>query len=379
MMNEPYSIDALLRHNPVLVSCRGGLEAAFVLLRDAVAGGGKVLTCGNGGSAADAEHIVGELLKGFMLRRALSPVQLAALRAAFPDEADALAARLQQAIPAVSLVSQTAVISAIANDTDADMIFAQQLLGLGQPGDVLFAISTSGNSRNVVAAAKVARAFGIRVLALTGEGGGKLAPLSDVAIRVPSSVVPAIQELHLPVYHWLCARLEEEFFGTTGTGLAAKPALPAAIGLIVFDFDGVFTDNRVYTSQDGVEMVACDRADGLGLDALRALNVPMMILSTETNPVVAARARKLKLPVQQACGDKAAWLAAHMAENGLNPASVIYVGNDLNDFAAMGLVGYTVAPADAHPEIRRMASLVLTCYGGRGAVRELADIISGRI
>jgi D-sedoheptulose 7-phosphate isomerase len=358
--------------NPRLAPCLSTMTEGLALLRRSVLNGGKVLVCGNGGSASDSEHIVGELMKGFNLKRPLSPQQTAALEAANPGEGALLASKLQGTIAAVSLVSQTGLITAIANDTDADMIFAQQVLGIGRRGDVLLALSTSGNSRNVVAAAKVARAFGLKVLALTGEGGGRLAPLADVAIRVPATHVAEIQELHLPVYHWLCAQLEDDLFGD-------KPmsgGLPDPIGLIVFDFDGVFTDNKVYTAQDGTELVACDRADGLGLDSLRALGVPMMILSTETNPVVAARARKLKLPVEQSCGDKAAWLADHLATKGIDPATVIYVGNDLNDLAAMGLVGYTVAPADAHPDIRNIASLVLTREGGRGAVRELSDFIS---
>ena len=370
----------ILHHKPELQSCHADLTAAFVLLRDSVANGGKILTCGNGGSASDAEHIVGELMKGFMLRRALTPFQTNALQVAFPDESDAFLAKgLQQAIPAISLVSQTSLITAIANDTDARLIFAQQVMGLGRTGDVLFAISTSGNSANVLAAAKVARAFGIRVLALTGGSGGKLAHLADVAIRVPASTVAEIQELHLPVYHWLCGQLEEFFFGATPACTLKTSLLPERISLVVFDFDGVFTDNRVYTSQDGVEMVVSNRADSLGLDSLRVLGLPMVILSTEGNEVVAARGRKLKLAVHQACDDKAAWLSAHLAERGFDPATVVYIGNDLNDSAAMRLVGCSVAPADAHVEIRKLASFVLTRNGGQGAVRELCDLISAHL
>ncbi len=373
---------------PVAVaSCGGAMAAALDVLADAVAKGGKILVCGNGGSAADAEHMVGELMKGFYLSRPLSVEQVAGLERAAPGEGEILARGLQQGIPAVSLVSPVGLITAIANDTDPCMIFAQQVVGLGRPGDVLVALSTSGNSRNVVAAAKVARAFGLTVLALTGRGGGALAPLAHVAIQVPADSVAAIQELHLPVYHWLCAELEEMFFGDRAEKslpirghadghLLAE--LPATIGLVVFDFDGVFTDNRVYTAQDGSESVACDRGDGLGIDMMRRHGVPMMILSTETNKVVSARGNKLRLPVEQSCGDKAAWLAAYLAEQGIDPATVVYLGNDVNDLAAMDLSGFSVAPADAHPQVLAAVDLVLTRDGGRGAVRELCELILSR-
>lgn len=360
-----------------LAPCRLEIDAAFTLLRDAVTAGGKILTCGNGGSAADAEHIVGELMKGFTLKRPLTAAQVAALVAVCPENGARIAADLQRAIPAVSLVSQTALITAIANDNDPNLIFAQQVLGLGRPGDVLIAVSTSGNSGNVIAAAQVARAFGLKVVALTGAGGGALAPLADVAIRVPATRVPAIQELHLPVYHELCARLEEALFAPAAPPQSPRP-LPDPIALIVFDFDGVFTDNKVYTSQDGTELVMCDRGDGLGLDLLRAAGVPLRVLSTETNPVVSARARKLKLPVEQSCGDKAAWLGRFLADEGIDPAGVVYVGNDINDLGAMALVGCAVAPADAHPSILAIADLILKAPGGHGAIRELSDRILAR-
>jgi len=328
-------------------------------------------------------------MKGFNLQRPLTVEQKEALTKAFPDDGTLLAHKLQGAIPAVSLVSQTALMTAVANDTDPDLNFAQQVFGLGRPPDVLLAISTSGNSRNVVAAAKVARAFGIKVISLTGAGGGKLAPLANVTIRVDARDVPDVQELHLPVYHWLCAELEAALFGEeerlpapspSATGQRqAEPKLPDPIGLVVFDFDGVFTDNRVYTAQDGTEMVTCDRSDSLGIDRLRRLNVPMLILSTEANPVVAARAAKLKLPVESACADKAEYLRSYLATRGIKPESVIYVGNDLNDIEAMRLVGFTSAPLDAHPEIRRLVSLPLQRPGGRGAVRELCDFIVGKV
>jgi YrbI family 3-deoxy-D-manno-octulosonate 8-phosphate phosphatase len=159
---------------------------------------------------------------------------------------------------------------------------------------------------------------------------------------------------------------------------SSQAKLPDPIGLIVFDFDGVFTDNKVYTNQDGVEMVMCDRSDGLGLDLLRQHGLPMMILSTETNSVVAARAAKLKLPVTAACGDKAAFLRTYVAERGIGLHSLVYVGNDINDLEAMRLAAFTAAPANAHPEVRSLATLRLTKVGGHGAVREFCDYVLGK-
>jgi 3-deoxy-D-manno-octulosonate 8-phosphate phosphatase (KDO 8-P phosphatase) len=147
------------------------------------------------------------------------------------------------------------------------------------------------------------------------------------------------------------------------------------IDLIVFDFDGVMTDNTVYVFEDGREAVRCNRADGLGCDLLRGAGVAMMILSTETNTVVAARARKLKLEAAHGSTDKGKALAGVIAERGLDAGRVMYVGNDLNDLGAMQLVSWPVAPADAHPQIRAMARLVTQARGGEGVVRELADVL----
>ena len=167
--------------------------------------GGKVLTCGNGGSAADAEHIVGELLKKFRKHRDID----SGVAARLPPE---LVAKLEGALPAVSLVSMSGILTAFANDVAWETAFAQQVYGLGNPGDVLIALSTSGNSANCVNAALVAKAKGMKVVSMTGEGGGKLGEVADVAIMVPESATFKIQELHLPVYHALCAELEETLF-----------------------------------------------------------------------------------------------------------------------------------------------------------------------
>ena len=164
-----------------------------------------MLTCGNGGCAADAEHIVGELLKKFRKHRDIDAVVAAKL----PAE---LAAKLEGALPAVSLVSMSGILTAFANDVAWETAFAQQVYGLGAAGDVLIALSTSGNSANCVAAAQVAKAKGMKVVALTGTDGGKLAALADAAIRVPERETYKVQELHLPVYHALCAALEDRLF-----------------------------------------------------------------------------------------------------------------------------------------------------------------------
>lgn len=204
----------LLERYPALQACERDLEAAFDLLVAAYQNGNKLLICGNGGSAADSEHMVAELMKGFLKHRPISAAQATQLEQSGGPAGKALAGRLQGTLAAISLPSQVSLITAIANDIDYDMIFAQQIYGLGRAGDVLLAISTSGESKNVSNAVRVAKAFGLKSIALTGRAGGDLAPLADVAIKVPSDNVAEIQELHLPVYHWLSTELEETFFSS---------------------------------------------------------------------------------------------------------------------------------------------------------------------
>lgn len=202
----------LLETYPTLRPCLPDIEHGYNLLSEAYHAGGKALFCGNGGSAADCEHIVGELMKGYRAPRPLSSQQRQILLDACGKEGNYLADHLQGALPALSLVSHTALITAFANDVAADMIFAQQVFGLGCPGDVLVAISTSGNSANVVHAVQVARAVGLKTIGFTGVNGGKLKALCDVTIRVPADETAEIQEFHLPIYHALCDILEKEFF-----------------------------------------------------------------------------------------------------------------------------------------------------------------------
>ena len=192
--------------------CEPELRAAFDLLAAAFRNGNKLLVCGNGGSAADSEHIVAELMKGFLKRRPISAADTSKLEAAAGPVGKEIASRLQGTLAAISLPSQMSLLSATANDVDYDMTFAQQVYGLGRAGDVLLGISTSGQSKNVCNAVIVAKAFGIKSIALTGNSGGDLAPLADIAIKVPSDQVAEIQELHLPVYHWLSTELEAAFF-----------------------------------------------------------------------------------------------------------------------------------------------------------------------
>jgi phosphoheptose isomerase len=190
---------------PELERCRTDIDAAFELLLAAYRGGGKVLVCGNGGSASDAEHICGELLKCFKKKRAV-PEEIA-------EKLDpALVSRLEGSLPAVSLVSMTGIVSAFANDVSWETAFAQQVLGLACSGDVLISLSTSGNSANCVAASEVMKAKGGRTIAFTGSAASRLSDVCDVAIRVPETETYKVQELHLPVYHALCAAVEEELF-----------------------------------------------------------------------------------------------------------------------------------------------------------------------
>jgi D-sedoheptulose 7-phosphate isomerase len=210
-MNE--SLIKLTKKYPELETCVGEIQAAFEVLRESYRSGGKLLICGNGGSAADSEHIVGELMKGFMSKRPVPDAFREKLLQAAPEDGAYIADRLQGALPAISLVSHTALITAYANDVAADLIFAQQVYGYGKPQDVLLGLSTSGNSRNVLLAVKTARAMGLKTIGMTGRTGGAMASCCDVCIRVPHDSTPDVQERHLPIYHALCIMLEEEFFG----------------------------------------------------------------------------------------------------------------------------------------------------------------------
>lgn len=205
-------IDELMQRYPGLSAQKGQLELACGILQQTVLGGGKIMTCGNGGSASDAEHIVGELMKQFCRRRPMDARTAETLRRTDPSPDD-LICGLQGTIPALSLNSQTSLITAVCNDTDPAMIFAQQLYGYGRPGDALIALSTSGNSKNVLNAVRLARAIQVRTVLISGRSGGKMKSLADAAICLPEDETFKIQELTLPVYHALCLELEDAVFG----------------------------------------------------------------------------------------------------------------------------------------------------------------------
>jgi len=205
-------MDDMIVPYPGLEICKDKIQEAFHILRECYSGGGKVLVCGNGGSAADSEHIVGELMKGFLLKRKICSEDSEKIKASFPDDWNYLSDNLQGTLPAFSLVSQASFLLAYINDVSHDMAFAQQVYGYGCPGDVLIGLSTSGKSKNVVNAFKIARAFGLKTIGFTSKDGGVMKELCDVAIMVPATDTYKVQEYHLPVYHVLCAMLEAEFF-----------------------------------------------------------------------------------------------------------------------------------------------------------------------
>lgn len=206
-------IDLLIARYPELTSAQDSIAGAFELMKDCYENGGTVLIAGNGGSAADSEHIVGELMKSFVLERPISPSFAKALREADSELGGVLAENLQGALPAIALDGHIALTTAYMNDCEPLLCFAQQVNGYGRKGDVFFGISTSGNSKNVLYAAVVARAKGMKIIGLTGEKESRLSAMADVCIRVPQSETYQVQELHLPVYHSLCLMVEDYFFG----------------------------------------------------------------------------------------------------------------------------------------------------------------------
>jgi len=206
-------INNLIKRYPVLKSMEKDIVKAYLIMEECYMNEGKLLIAGNGGSAADSEHIAGELMKRFKIQRPVNDEFATKLREIDPIRGEHLAKNLECGLMAIPLVAHEAFTTAYINDVDGLGVFAQQLFVFGKPGDVFLAISTSGNSQNIIYASVVARAIGIKIIGLTGGDGGILTSVADVTIKVPETETYMIQELHLPVYHCLCLMLEDKFFG----------------------------------------------------------------------------------------------------------------------------------------------------------------------
>jgi D-sedoheptulose 7-phosphate isomerase len=211
-MKESLYLDQLIQEYPNLSGCKEEIRCAFTILKNSYLTEGKLLVCGNGGSGADSEHIVGELMKEFYIKRPIE-LEMKEKLSSFGEDGSILSQNLQGALPAITLTSNIALATAYANDAKPELVFAQQVFGYGKKEDVLLGISTSGNSKNVIYAIETAKAKGLKTIGLTGRSGGVLKELCDVCICVPSETTYQIQEYHLPIYHTLCRMIEEVFFG----------------------------------------------------------------------------------------------------------------------------------------------------------------------
>jgi len=211
-MKETDYLEELINRYPRLEPVKEDISKAYEVLAECFASGHKLLAAGNGGSAADSEHIVGELMKGFVKQRRVPEEMAEKLKEIDPQAGDELAQKLQGSLPAIALTGHPGLSTAFLNDVDGLMVYAQQVYGYGKEGDVLLGISTSGNAANVYYALVAAKAKGMKVIGLTGKDGGKLGKYADTAVIVPEQETYKIQELHLPIYHTLCLMLEEHFF-----------------------------------------------------------------------------------------------------------------------------------------------------------------------
>lgn len=203
----------LFQRYPALVSCEESLNAALSAMEKTYRNGGTILLCGNGGSCADCDHIVGELMKGFLSLRPMDDATKRALTECCTEDGAKMAERLQRGIPAISLAAHAGVMTAFSNDVDPDLVYAQLVYAFARPHDLVMGISTSGNSKNVVAALKMAAAMGLSTVGLTGGKDCAMDSICDVTVKAPETETFKVQEYHLPIYHYLCAALEETLFG----------------------------------------------------------------------------------------------------------------------------------------------------------------------
>lgn len=212
MLEQQKILKELIERYPVLSVCKNDIWQAYMQMSDSFMRGGKLLVAGNGGSAADADHIVGELMKGFRKRRNLDHDMKDKINAISPDLGESLCSKLQGALPAIALTGHLALSTACANDIDSAIGFAQQVLGYGNEKDIFLGITTTGNSRNILNAVVTAKAKGLKTMILTGGDGGRAGKIAELSIVVPAMETYKVQELHLPIYHALCLMLEEHFF-----------------------------------------------------------------------------------------------------------------------------------------------------------------------
>jgi len=211
-MHSDVHLTELLRRYVQLYTLESDIFQAYTLMKECFSTGGTVFLCGNGGSASDAEHIAGELMKGFLLKRRVGEEIRKKFESLYGEQGIEIANSLQMGLRAISLLGHPSLSSAFANDVNAELVFAQQMFVLAKKGDLLIAISTSGNSKNVVKAMQVAKVVGAKCVALTGNSGGLCTQFADCSIKVPETETYKIQELHLPIYHCLCAMIEDFFF-----------------------------------------------------------------------------------------------------------------------------------------------------------------------
>jgi D-sedoheptulose 7-phosphate isomerase len=211
-VKEEDILNDMINRYPALEDCKYDIREACKAVINCYSNHGKLLLCGNGGSCSDADHIVGELMKSFERKRPIDKTLEGSLKSVSEERGAFIADRLQIALPAISLNAHSALYSAISNDMDANLVFAQQIVGYGQKNDVLIAISTSGNSQNIIDAAITAKAKGLTVIGLMGENGGRMKQYCDIAICVPSLSTPEVQEYHQPIYHTICRIAENRFF-----------------------------------------------------------------------------------------------------------------------------------------------------------------------
>ena len=310
--------------------------------------GGKLLLCGNGGSAADAQHLAAELL--------------VRLRPNYN----------RAGLPAISLSLDTSTITACGNDFSYEDLFARALESIGKSGDCLLGISTSGNSQNIINAMKLAKDMKIKNFGFLGSGGGEAIQLCDEVFLVPSNVTGRIQECHITAGHALMEYIEDGL-------IKEKIYTPyimdiEEIDALVFDFDGVLTNNKVYVNQDGLESVCCSRADGLAFDALKNLIFPY-IFYLPNQILLLQHAKKLKVPVIQGVESKIDSLKSLCSEYNYNSNKMFFVGNDLNDFQVMEYCGFSACPSDSHDLIKEISTFVCSSKGGDGIARELLEVI----